>query len=62
MTLVLTADGRVLWHTRDALDLEANRPADVERLVQTFLATLPPALPAPPLPPAALSPPTAVAP
>jgi len=62
MTLVSTADGRVLWHARDALDLEANRPADVERMVQTFLATLPPALPAPPLPPAALPPPTAVAP
>jgi len=55
MTLVSTVDGRVLWHARDALDLEANRPADVERMVQTFLATLPPALPPPPaaaLPPA----------
>ena len=71
MTLVSTADGRVLWHARDALDLEANRPADVERMVQTFLATLPPALPPPPLspppppaplPPAVLPPPTAAAP
>jgi hypothetical protein len=62
MTLVSTADGRVLWHARDALDLEANRPADVEQVVQTFLATLPPALPPAPLPPAALPPPTAAAP
>jgi hypothetical protein len=45
MTLVSTYDGRVLWHARDALDLEANRPADVDRMVEAFLNTLPPALP-----------------
>jgi hypothetical protein len=45
MTLVSTYDGRVLWHARDALDLEANNPAHVDRMVQAFLNTLPPALP-----------------
>jgi len=57
MTLVSTVDGRVLWHARDSLDLEANRPDHVDRMVQAFLSTLPPALPPPPvqppLPPAA---------
>ncbi len=49
MTLVSTYDGRVLWHARDSLDLEANRPADVDRMVRLFLTTLPPALPPPPM-------------
>jgi hypothetical protein len=65
MTLVSTADGRVLWHARDALDLQVNRPADVERMVQTFLATLPPALPPPspsPIPSSPPPSPTAVLP
>jgi hypothetical protein len=48
MTLVSTIDGRVLWHARDSFDLEANNPAHVDRMVQAFLATLPPALPPPP--------------
>ena len=67
MTLVSTYDGRVLWHARDSLDLEANNPAHVDRMVQAFLDTLPPALPPPPpppaLPPSAVQPPpTAVVP
>ena len=45
MTLISTYDGRVLWHARDALDLEANNPAHVDRMVQDFMDTLPPALP-----------------
>ena len=45
MTLVSTYDGRVLWHARDALDLEANNPVHVDRMVQDFMDTLPPALP-----------------
>ena len=45
MTLVSTYDGRVLWHASDALDLEANNPAHVDRMVQGFMNTLPPALP-----------------
>jgi hypothetical protein len=48
MTLVSTVDGRVLWHARDSLDLEANHPDHVDRMVQAFMDTLPPALPAPP--------------
>jgi hypothetical protein len=55
MTLVSTYDGRVLWHARDALDLEANNPAHIDRMVQDFMNTLPPALPA--LPAGAAAPP-----
>ncbi|HEY4395679.1 MAG TPA: hypothetical protein VGP64_16525 [Polyangia bacterium] len=55
MTLVSTVDGRVLWHARDSLDLEANNPAHVDRMVQGFLNTLPPALP-PPVPSTAANP------
>lgn len=42
MTMVSTTDGRVLWHARDNLDLDADDPADVERMVHTYLGTLPP--------------------
>jgi hypothetical protein len=52
MTLVSTYDGRVLWHARDHLDLEAEDNRDVDRMVQTFLGGLPPARA-----PAAYSPP-----
>ena len=45
MTLVSTYDGRVLWHTRDHVDLEADRPDHIEQLVRSFIDTLPPALP-----------------
>jgi hypothetical protein len=45
MTLVSTYDGRVLWHTRDNVDREANRPDHIEELVRSFLESLPPALP-----------------
>jgi hypothetical protein len=45
MTLISTYDGHVLWHARQALDLEANKPADVDRMVNGFLDTLPPSLP-----------------
>jgi hypothetical protein len=45
MTLISTYDGHVLWHARQALDLEANKPADVDRMVNSFLDTLPPSLP-----------------
>jgi len=49
MTLISTYDGRVLWHARDNLDLDADQPQDVDRMVHAFLDTLPPAvsLPAP---------------
>jgi len=47
MTLVSTYDGRVLWHTRDDVDLEADHPEHIDQLVHAFLDTLPPALPRP---------------
>ncbi len=56
MTLVSTYDGRVLWHARDNLDLAADHPTDVDRMVHTFLDTLPPALPHPPSPAATAAP------
>jgi hypothetical protein len=48
MTLVSTYDGRVLWHARDHLDLDADEAPDIERMVHAFLDTLPPAGPAVP--------------
>ena len=42
MTLVSSSDGRVLWHWRQELDLDADHPEDVDRMVQSFLTTLPP--------------------
>jgi len=45
MTLVSTYDGRVLWHARDNVDLEADHPEHIDQLVRAFLDTLPPALP-----------------
>ncbi len=51
MTLVSTSDGRVLWHARQELDLDADDPSDVDRMVQSFLTSLPPRggfAPAPP--------------
>jgi hypothetical protein len=41
MTLVSTYDGRVLWHTRQNLDLDADDPRDLDRMVQSFLGSLP---------------------
>jgi hypothetical protein len=50
MTLVSTSDGRVLWHARQELDLDADDPQDVDRMVQSFVGSLPPrgGFPAPP--------------
>jgi hypothetical protein len=50
MTMVSTYDGRVLWHARDHLDLDAEDRTDVDRMVQTFLGSLPPRIPLPPPP------------
>jgi hypothetical protein len=44
MTLVSSYDGRVLWHARDHLDLEADQPVDVDQMVHAFLDGLPPAI------------------
>jgi hypothetical protein len=51
MTLVSARDGRVLWHVRDDYDIEANRPPEIDRLVQHYLSALPPSLAAVPPPP-----------
>jgi hypothetical protein len=42
MTLVSTYDGRILWHARQELDLDAEDPRDVDRMVQSLLDSLPP--------------------
>jgi hypothetical protein len=42
MTLVSTSDGRVLWHARRELDLDADDSQDVARMVESFVASLPP--------------------
>jgi len=42
MTLVSTDDGRVLWHARQPLDLDAEDQQDVARMVDDFLASMPP--------------------
>jgi hypothetical protein len=41
MTMVAAQDGRVLWHQRQSLDLDAQDPRDVERMVHTFIDTIP---------------------
>jgi len=51
MTLVSTYDGRVLWHARDSVDLEADRPDHIEQMMHAFLETLPAALPRAPAKP-----------
>jgi len=51
MTLVSTSDGRVLWHARQELDLDADDPQDVDRMVQSFVGSLPPRGGFPPAPP-----------
>jgi hypothetical protein len=53
MTLVSTYDGRVLWHARDHLDLDAEDNRDVDRMVQSFIGTLPARGAPPPATPAA---------
>ncbi|HVU50221.1 MAG TPA: hypothetical protein VHL80_06025 [Polyangia bacterium] len=42
MTLVSSSDGRVLWHERQELDLDADDPQDVGRMVEAFVGSLPP--------------------
>ena len=48
MTLVSAYDGRVLWHVRGNLDLDAEDPNDVRQMVEQLLAGLPPRQSAPP--------------
>jgi hypothetical protein len=51
MTLVSSSDGRVLWHSRQELDLDASDPRDVDRMAQDLLSSLPPRGGYPPAPP-----------
>jgi hypothetical protein len=51
MTLVSTYDGRVLWHARQPLDLDAEDGRDVDEMVQTFIGSFPPRGGFPPAPP-----------
>jgi hypothetical protein len=41
MTLVNAADGRVLWHLREDLDLDAEDPNDVQALVRRVVGSIP---------------------
>lgn len=41
MTLVNAADGRVLWHLREELDLDAEDPKDVQTLVNRIVGGIP---------------------
>jgi hypothetical protein len=41
MTLVSAIDGRVLWHQRRSLDLDAQDPRDVDRMVGSFVGGFP---------------------
>jgi len=44
----------VLWHARQSIDVALDRPADVQRMIERLVATIPPSLsqgPAPPAPP-----------
>jgi hypothetical protein len=41
MTLVSAYDGRILWHARQNLDLDADDPLDVDAMVQAMLGQLP---------------------
>ncbi|MEO5767441.1 MAG: hypothetical protein ABIS92_03740 [Polyangia bacterium] len=41
MTLVNAADGRVLWHLREDLDLDAEDPNDVRELVNRAVTSIP---------------------
>ena len=42
MTLLSAHDGRVLWHSRTNLDLDAQDPRDIDQMVGAFLDTVPP--------------------
>jgi TolB-like protein len=41
MTLVNASDGRVLWHLRDDLDLDAEDPQDVQEMVNRVVRSIP---------------------
>ena len=41
MTMISAHDGRVLWHQRQSLDLDAQDPRDVDAMVRTFVDGIP---------------------
>jgi hypothetical protein len=41
MTMISAQDGRVLWHQRQSLDLDAQDPRDVDAMVRTFVDGIP---------------------
>ena len=41
MTMISAHDGRVLWHQRQSLDLDAQDPRDIDRMVHAFVDTIP---------------------
>jgi hypothetical protein len=49
-TLVSTYDGRVLWHARQSIDVALDRPADVQKMVDRLVDTIPPSLSQAPAP------------
>jgi hypothetical protein len=58
LTLVSAYDGRVLWHIRDSVDVEADKPQELESFVRRYVGMVPPSLaagaaPSPPSPPSA---------
>jgi hypothetical protein len=62
MTLVSAYDGRVLWHVRDHLDLDAEDPDDIRTMVAKLMAALPARQSSPPPAAPAAAPPTAAPP
>ncbi len=41
MTMISAQDGRVLWHQRQSLDLDAQDPGDVDAMVRAFVDSIP---------------------
>jgi hypothetical protein len=41
MTMVAAQDGRVLWHHRVSLDLDAESPGDVNQMARSFIDSIP---------------------
>ncbi|HXU82536.1 MAG TPA: hypothetical protein VN914_14135 [Polyangia bacterium] len=43
-TLVSTYDGRVLWHARQSIDVDLDKPADVQKMIDRLVESIPPSL------------------
>lgn len=44
LTLISAHDGRVLWHIRDEVDVDADKPGEIDTFVRRYLDTIPPSL------------------